>query len=86
MIGYAKYALNKLQHPTLTRPQHSPHQWTVVTYGSIAPQLEHPKDEYPKLNPDKARNAHKILETFLFYALAVDLAMIVTLNTIADKQ
>ena len=44
MQGYTKDAIQKLQHPTSTRPQHSPYQWTAPNYGSTAPQMTHPTD------------------------------------------
>ena len=53
MPGYVKDALQKFQHHTPTRPQHSPHQWTAPQYGYTAPQLEHPKDDSPELNTEE---------------------------------
>ena len=86
MPGYVKDAQRKLQHPTLTRPQHSPHKWKSTKYGSTAPQLAHPEDDSLPLNPEEANTAQQVVGKFLYYARTVDPTMLVALNTIADRQ
>jgi hypothetical protein len=34
MPGYVAKALERFQHPTPTRPQHSPHDWQAPQYGT----------------------------------------------------
>ena len=84
--GYVKDALHKFQHPTSTRPQHSPHQWTAQKYGSTAHQLVHPEDESPALNSNEANTVQQVIVTFLYYARAVEPKMLVALNTIVAQQ
>ena len=54
MQGFMKYTLHKLQHPTPTRPQHSPHQWTAQKYGYTLLQVAQPKDDSLALNTEEA--------------------------------
>ena len=86
MPGYVKDSLHKFQNPTPTRPQHSPHKWTAPQYRSTAPQMVHPTDNYLVLNPDEANNVQQIVGTILYYGRAVDLTMLVALNTIAAEK
>ena len=86
MPRYVKYSVHKFQHPTPTRPQHSSHQWISPNYVSTAPQLAHPTDDSPALNPDEARNFQQVVGTFLYYAHSVDPTMLVILNSIASEQ
>ena len=86
MPGYGKDSLHKFQHPTPTIPHHSPNKWVLPNYGSTAPQLEHPTDDYPSINPEKANNVQQVVGTFLYYSRAVDLATLVTLNSTTSEQ
>ena len=86
MPSYVKYALHKFQHPSPTRPHHSPHQWISSNYGSTAPQLVHPTDDYPELNPYKSRNSQQVVGIFLYPSHAVDAILLVTMNTISAEQ
>ena len=86
MPGYVKEALHKFQHPTPTRPQHSPQQWTAPNYGCTAPKLAHPKDESPAQNPEEANTVQQVVGKFLYYVRAVDPTILVALNTIASQQ
>ena len=72
--------------PPPTRLQHSPHQWTAPKYGSTAPQLAHPEDESPALNPEEANTVQQVVGALLYYARALDRTMLVALNTIAAQQ
>ena len=86
MSGYVKDSLQKFQHTTQNRSQHSPHQWMAPNYVSTSPQIVHPTDNYPALNPDEANNFHKLVGTFLYYECAVSPTMLVAMNTIAAEQ
>ena len=83
MPVYVKEALQKFQHPTPSRTQHPPHQWNPPECGSTAPQLTHQAPESTKLAPLEANTVQKVVGNFLYYARAVDLTIIVALNTIA---
>jgi hypothetical protein len=85
MPGYTQAALNKYQHPTPNRPQHSPHTWNQPTYGATQ-QLTTPVNAtYLASEPEK-RRIQQVTDTLLYYARAVDPTMLMTLNTIAAQQ
>ena len=86
MPGYAKEALDKFQQPTPTIPQHSPYQWIAPNYGPTAPQLNHPTDNYPALNPAEFTNVQQVVGKFLYYVRAVKMTMLVIINSIAAEQ
>ena len=65
--GYVKDSLQNFQHPTPTRPQHLPHQWTAPNYRSTAPQLAHPTDNSPALNTDESINVQQVVGFFLLF-------------------
>ena len=81
-----KDKLQKFQHPTSTRPHHSPHQWTSPKYGFTATQLAHSEDNSPVLNTEEENTVQQVVGTFLYYARAVEPAILVVLNTIPDQQ
>ena len=85
MPGYIEKALLRFQHPTPTRPQHSPHAWTAPTYGS-ATQWAIDADESPPLTITKLKTLQQILGTLLYYARAVDNTMLVAISTLASVQ
>ena len=47
--------------------------------------MGHPTDDSPALNTDEARNIQQVAGTLLYYARAVDLTIIFTLNKIAAE-
>jgi hypothetical protein len=40
MPGYIKAALHKFQHPPPTRPENSPHTWSLPVYGAKTQYIE----------------------------------------------
>ena len=86
MPGYVKDALHKSHHPTPTRPQKSPHQWMAPKYGSTAPQLAHPEDDSPELNPTNSNTVQQFVGKFLYYAHAVYHTIISSLNTMKAQK
>ena len=55
--GYVKDTLHKFRHPIPNRPQQSPHQWIAPKYSSTAPQMLHPTEYSPALNPEEAKKS-----------------------------
>ena len=49
--------------PRPTIPQHSPHQWTALKYGTTAPQLAHPEDDSLELNTEEANTVQQVVGT-----------------------
>ncbi len=85
MPGCIHNALHKYQHPTPTRPQHSPHDWTQPKYGAKV-QFTEPEDTTALLDVPAIKRIQQITGTLLYYARAVDPTLLVTLGTIAAQQ
>ena len=84
MPGYVKKALHKFNHKPPNKPQHSPHQWTRPTYGT---KVQHATDnDSPPASATAATYAQQVTGTFLYYALAINNTMLVSLNTISTQQ
>ena len=86
MPGYVKETLHKFQHPTLSRPQHSPYQRNPPNYGSTSPNLAPKAPESPKKAPPEVKTVQQVVVMFLYYARAVDPTMLLALNSIASEQ
>ena len=85
MPGYIEQTLTRFQHPTPTRPQHSPHAWIAPDYGA-ATQWAIDSDDSPPLEATDLKTLQQILGTLLYYARAVDNTMLVAISTLASVQ
>ena len=85
MPGYIERALVRFQHPTPTRPQHSPHAWTAPHYGAPT-QLTDQPDTSNALHADGKLFIQQVLGVLLWYARAVDNTLLVALGTLASAQ
>jgi hypothetical protein len=83
--GYIERALLRFEHPTPTRPQHSPHAWQKPTYGASVQYAPSP-DPSPALDAADIKRVQEVLGTLLFYARAVDSTMLVAISTLASQQ
>ena len=77
--------LESFQHPTPTRPQHSPHKWLAPTYGSKV-QYSPNASTTPALDKHGITRVQSIAGTFLYIARDVNPAMLVALNEIGAEQ
>ena len=64
------------------KPQHSPHPWTKQQYGFKILWTED-KDKSAELNRSKNKRVQQLVGTLLFYARAVDSALLVALGAIS---
>ena len=85
MPEYVDRALQRFEHPTPTRNQHSPHQWDKPIYGAPI-QLAQTDDTSDLLAKDDKVRVQAVLGTLLFYARAVDFTMLKAIGTIATQQ
>jgi hypothetical protein len=85
MPGYVHAALEKFQHATPARPQHSPHRHNPIQYG-VKVQLTDTPDRTDRLPPEGIKRIQQIVGTLLYYARAVDNTMLVTLGSLASRQ
>jgi hypothetical protein len=81
MPNYVAAALHKFQHPATTKPKDAPHAWIQPNYGAKQQYAAAP-DISERLPPTEITRIQQILGTFLYYAIAVDSTMLVTLGTL----
>ena len=84
MPGYVEKALKQFNHIAKGRQQHSPHQWNKPTYGTTTQFANN--DESAPAPQSASKHIQQVVGTFLYYALALDLTMLVSLGTIATQQ
>ena len=84
MSKFVKKTLEKLQHPTPSKPQHSPHPWNQPTY-STRPQQTNP-DTSPLLPSKDITKIQSIAGSFLYYGRAVDPTILPAVNEIGISQ
>jgi hypothetical protein len=85
MPGYIERALQRFQHPSPRRPEHSPHGCQAPQYGAPI-QYDTADDDSPLLNAEDSKRIQEILCTLLYYARAVDPTLLTAINTLASQQ
>lgn len=85
MPGYVEKALQRFCHPTPTKPEDSPHEWTQPKYGSKT-QFTPDPDTSPPLEEEGIKRLRQLIGTLLYYARAIDNTMLVALGSIASAQ
>jgi hypothetical protein len=85
MPGYVEKALQRFQHPTPSKSQHSPYPWLKPQYGAKTQFTPKPDTGTP-LSPTQVTRLQQIIGVFLYYARAVDSTMLVALGTLAAAQ
>jgi hypothetical protein len=85
MPGYIAKALERFQHPTPKRAQHSPHEGVSSQYGAQT-QLTEPEDTSPPLLPVGIQFLQQVIGTLLYLARAVDNTMLGVIGSIASSQ
>jgi hypothetical protein len=83
--GYINSALDKFQHPLPSRPEHSPHAWNKTVFGQTT-QQPFPEDSSNHLASTNILRIQQIGGTLLYYARAVDVTLLVALNSLAAEQ
>ena len=83
MPKYVPSKLKEFNHPTPSRPQHSPYPSAPRFKNSQKPV---PEDNTTLLLPDKIKRIQQIVGSFLYYGRAIDLTIIKALNTLATQQ
>jgi hypothetical protein len=78
-------ALHKFQYPLPSRPEHSPHAWHKPVYGQTT-QHPFPENGSNHLASTDILGIQQIVGTLLYYTQAVDVTLLVALNSLAAKQ
>jgi hypothetical protein len=85
MPGYIKAALHKYQHAAPARSEHAPHTWNPPLYGAKT-QFVDDKTTSPALSDKDVNKLQQLTGTLLYYARAVDPALIMPINVLASEQ
>ena len=85
MPGYIEKALNRFTHTMTAKPQHAPHAWTPLDYGSHI-QYAPVEDDSMPLDKQGINLLQQIVGTLLYYARAIDNTMLVALGTLVAAQ
>jgi hypothetical protein len=85
MLGYIKKLLLKYTHCIPTWPQYCPYSPPPKQYGAKA-QTPLPVDISPTLSPDKIKEIQCVVGIILYYALAMDITVLMALSLIAVEQ
>jgi hypothetical protein len=85
MPGYVEKALQQFQHNKPRKPEHAPHKHVEPQYGA-AIQYAEPTDTSPPLTAAGITLLQQVIGTFLYYARAIDITMMVALGTLGAAQ
>ena len=85
MKGYVKNLLQKIQHPTPSKPKHNPHIWTPLKYGQTI-QLAPQNNNLPVFPAPRIKRMQQIIGFLLYYARAVHNIILMTFNDLAADQ
>ena len=67
------------------RPQHCPYEPNPINYGKKSDDIIHEK-ESPKLSKENKKYVQQVVGSFLFYARAIDMTILLALSAIAGDQ
>jgi hypothetical protein len=84
MPRYVNKALTKYQYSKPVSHQHAPYKAAPIQYGAWVQRME--IDTTQPLSPKKIKRVQDIIGTLLYYARAVDPALLATLKAIAAHQ
>jgi hypothetical protein len=84
MPGYVANVLSKFQHDAPKQPQHTPSRYVLPVYGAKTQYAT--QNETPPLTAKQCLNIQKITGPVLYYARAVDPAVLLPLNDIDTEQ
>ena len=85
MDGYIAEVLQKYNHPTPRKAQHSPHAHREIIYGAKQ-QLIPDDDTSERLDEKRVKRIQGIIGSLLYYARAVDNKLLTTLSSISAQQ
>jgi len=87
-ISMPKYVIKQLvkyEHPMPKRLQHCPYSPNPIQYGKDNQNVT-PEDNSPKLDKNGKKRIQQVVGSFLYYARAVDITILMALSSIAAEQ
>ena len=85
MPGYIRKQLQKYKHRHPLKPQYALYPTAPHKYGA-ASQEPMPHNMAPPATKDKITHIQQVVGSILYYAIAVDLTLLMALSAIASKQ
>ena len=85
MPGYVEAALHRFQHLSPSHLEDSPYQHNIPQYGTTI-QLTDPVDTSPPISWESCKIIQQVVDTFLYYAHAVDPIMLTALSDISSQE
>ena len=85
MPEYIAQALHKFKHLLAQKQEDAPHKWNQPSYGAKK-QFSNPVDQSLRLPASDIKHVQTVVGTLIYYALAVDNAMLVALGDLASEQ
>jgi len=85
MSGYIKKVLQRYKHVQSARKQYAPYPAVPRIYGAVA-QAPSPDNNSPEAIEDEVKYIQKVVDTILYYARAVDIAVLMALSTILASE
>ena len=86
MPNYVQQALQRLIHPSPSKPQYSPQHHFPITYSKNQPQVATSLDTTPYLDPPSTKWVQSVVGTFLYYARCIDPTIVTAINDISTTQ
>ena len=83
--NYIKKMLSKLNHPPPKKTQHVPHKWAIPIYGKKVQLVPGPDNTEP-LDKKGQKRVQSTTGTLLYYARAIDTAILPVINDKASIQ
>ena len=83
MPKFVAKELNKLQHPTPVKPQHSLAKHTIPTYGVKIQYANNTNEIQPTLPEQTIKYMQKVVGITSYYAAALDNTALMALNDLA---
>ena len=85
MPEYIEWMIQRYEHISSKKMQHSPYRAQPKIYGAAA-QSSMPPDDFPLINEEWKKLVQQIIRGVLYYGRAVDLTVLPALSSIASEQ
>ena len=85
MPGYVKADMQRFRHQKIKHQQQSPHQHTPPTYVAKI-QYAQSDENNPILHAEQLKYIQQVVGVFLYYGIAIDNTMLVTLGNLGSEQ
>ena len=86
MNGYINNVRVQFGHQDPKKPEHLPHKHRPIQYGAKEQYANNEVDTSTKLDVKGVKRVQGITGAILYYARAVDNKLLLTLNSIGNKQ